>query len=195
MSWLLIALLDALVVGAFCTAAWKLIQRRRPPTEREQLEQRFEHQLSHDDLTKLPNRGLFRDRLERALARSVRRRQSCAVLSIDIDRFKLVTDGLGPAARDSVLREVATRLDSVIRPEDSVARTGGDEFMVLLEAVAAPGDATAVADGAAAPVRPPVKTGGSEVFVSASVGIALGRGGRDRSEDVMQNAEVAVHRA
>src|SRR3954469_25181098 len=121
MSWLLIALLDALVVGAFCTAAWKLIQRRRPPTEREQLEEAFEHQLLHDDLTKLPNRTLFRDRLERALARSVRRRQACAVLSIDVDRFKIVTDALGPSAGDHVLREIATRLDSCIRPEDTIA--------------------------------------------------------------------------
>src|SRR3954454_25372259 len=156
MSWLLVAALDALIVGAFCAAVW--VFARRPPTEHEQLEQHFEHQLLHDDLTKLPNRGLFRDRLERALARSVRRRQSCAVLSIDIDRFKLVTDGLGPAAGDTGLREAATRLDSVIRPEDSVARTGGDEFMVLLEAVAAPGDATAVADRVAEALGPPVKT-------------------------------------
>src|SRR3954470_23875048 len=194
MSWLLIALLDALVVGAFCIAAWKLVQRRRPPTEREQLEERFEHQLLHDDLTKLPNRHLFRDRLERALARSVRRRQSCAVLSIDVDRFKLVTDGLGPAAGDDALQEIATRLDSCIRPEDTVARTGGDEFMVLLESVASPADATAVADRVAEAMAPPVKANGREVFVSASVGIAFGRGGRDRPEDVMQNADVAVHR-
>src|SRR3954469_22650651 len=143
MSWLLIALLDALVVGAFCTAAWKLIQRRRPPTEREQLEQRFEHQLLHDDLTKLPNRTLFRDRLERALARSVRRRQSCAVLAVDVDRFQLVGESLGPSAADRLLQEVAARLDGSLRPEDTVARTGGDEFMVLLEAVAAVPDATA----------------------------------------------------
>jgi diguanylate cyclase (GGDEF)-like protein len=125
----------------------------------------------------------------------VRRRQSCAVLSLDVDRFNLVTDGLGPAAGDRVLREIATRLDSCIRPEDTVARTGGDEFMILLESVAAPADATAVADRVAEALGPPVKSDGREVFVSASVGLALGRGGRDRPEDVMQNADVAVHRA
>src|SRR5829696_3817496 len=113
MSWLLIAIVDALVLGLFCAAAWALVRRRRP-TEHDQLEQHFEHQLLHDDLTKLPNRTLFRDRLERALARSVRRRQSCAVLSVDIDRFALVNDSLGPAIGDQLLREAGARLDACL---------------------------------------------------------------------------------
>ena len=195
MSWELIVAADVVLMGAFGAAVWLLLTRRAAAREERVRDEAFQHQLLHDDLTKLPGRGLFRDRLERALARSVRRRQSCAVLSIDIDRFKLVTDGLGPAPADQVLREIATRLDSCIRPEDTVARTGGDEFMILLESVAALDDATAVADRVAEALAPPVKSDGREVFVSASVGLALGRGGRDRSEDVMQNADVAVHRA
>ena len=193
MSWVLIAAIDALVVGAVCAAAWTLI--RRPPTEQEQLEQHFEHQLLHDDLTKLPNRTLFRDRLERALARSVRRRQSCAVLSVDIDRFALVNDSLGPAVGDQLLREAGARLDTCLRPEDSVARTGGDEFMVLLETVRSTAEAIAVADRLTEALAPAFQVDGNELYLSASIGIAIGRGGRDRAEDVLQNADVAVHRA
>src|SRR3954467_4747300 len=195
MSWELIVALDAVLLALFGAAVWLLVTRRGSARERRVRDEAFEHHLSHDELTKLPNRGLFRDRLERALARSVRRRQSCAVLSIDVDRFKLVTDGLGPSAGDNVLREIATRLDSCIRPEDTVARTGGDEFMLLVESVAAPEDATAVAERVAEALQPPIKSDSREVFVSASAGLALGRGGRDRPEDVMQNADVAVHRA
>jgi diguanylate cyclase (GGDEF)-like protein len=194
MSWFLIALIDALVVGAFCLAVWKLL-RRGPRTEHEELDQRFEHQLLHDDLTKLPNRTLFRDRLERALARSVRRRQSCAVLSVDIDRFKLVNDGLGPAMGDQLLREAGARLDGCLRPEDTVARTGGDEFMVLLETVRSTAEATAVSERVTEALAPPFRVDDQELYLSASIGIAMGRGGRDRAEDVLQNADVAVHRA
>jgi diguanylate cyclase (GGDEF)-like protein len=181
MSWLLIVLLDALVVGVFCLVAWKLIARRRPPAEQKQLDRRFEQQAFHDELTKLPNRMLLRDRLERALARSVRRRQSCAVLSVDIDRFKLVNDSLGPAIG--------------LRPEDTVARTGDDEFMVLLETVRSLAEANAVADRLTNALGPPFEVEGHELTLRASIGIAIGRGGRDRSEDVLQNADVAVHRA
>ncbi len=195
MSWLLIVLLDALVVGVFCLVAWKLIARRRPPAEQKQLDRRFEQQAFHDELTKLPNRMLLRDRLERALARSVRRRQSCAVLSVDIDRFKLVNDSLGPAIGDQLLRDAAARLDSCLRPEDTVARTGDDEFMVLLETVRSPAEANAVADRLTNALGPPFEVEGHELTLRASIGIAIGRGGRDRSEDVLQNADVAVHRA
>jgi diguanylate cyclase (GGDEF)-like protein len=195
MSLLAIVVIDALIVGAFCAVAWALMRRREGGAERRALEHHFEHQLLHDDVTKLPNRTLFRDRLERALARSVRRRQSCAVLSVDIDRFALINDSLGPTVGDQLLRETASRLDSCLRPEDTVARTGGDEFMVLLETVRAPAEAMAVADRVVESLAPPFKAERREVFLSASVGIAVGRGGRDRPEDVLQNADVAVHRA
>src|SRR4051794_7707399 len=195
MSWELIVAADAALMAALGTGLWLAVRRRGSGSERRALEQAFEHQLLHDDLTKLPNRTLFRDRLERALARSVRRRQSCAVLAVDVDRFQLVGESLGPSAADRLLQEVAARLDGSLRPEDTVARTGGDEFMVLLEAVAAVPDATAVADRVTAALAPPFRADGQELFLTASIGIALGRGGRDRPEDVLQNADVAVHRA
>ena len=174
---------------------WRIAHRHAGGGERRALDASFDHQLLHDDLTKLPNRTLFRDRLERALARSVRRRQSCAVLAIDVDRFKLVGTSLGPAAGDALLRDVAARLDQSVRPEDTVARTGGDEFMVLLETVDSPADALAVADRVTEGMAPPFRVADHEVFVSVSIGAALGRGGRDRPEDVLQNADVAVQRA
>jgi diguanylate cyclase (GGDEF)-like protein len=194
MAWELIAA-DAAFMAALGTGLWLMARKRGPAAERRALEQAFEHQLLHDDLTKLPNRTLFRDRLERALVRSVRRHQSCAVLAIDVDRFQLIGESLGPSAADRLLQEVAARLDTSLRPEDSVARTGGDEFMVLLEAVTSVPDATAVADRVTAALAPPFVTNGQELFLTASIGIALGRGGRDRPEDVVQNADVAVHRA
>jgi diguanylate cyclase (GGDEF)-like protein len=131
----------------------------------------------HDPITALPGDLLFRDRLERALARSIRRRSTCAVLAVD----------LGGATDDGLLMDAGARLDACLRPEDSVARTGGKRFAVLLETVRDTDEAVAVAERIAGALR--------EVQPSASVGIALGRGGRDRAEDVLQNAEVALHRA
>jgi diguanylate cyclase (GGDEF)-like protein len=131
----------------------------------------------HDPLTTLPGRLLFHDRLERALARSIRRRSTCAVLSLS----------LGDPAEDAVLIDAGARLDACLRPEDSVARTAGDEFMVLLETVRDTDEAVAVAERIVAALQ--------DLHIGASLGIALGRGGRDRAEDVLQNAEVALHRA
>jgi diguanylate cyclase (GGDEF)-like protein len=195
MSIVIIALIDAVVLAAVVAVIWLRARPASPGADRKELERRFEHQLLHDDLTKLPNRTLFQDRLERALARSVRRRQACAVLSVDIDRFRLVNDSLGPLVGDRLLRETAGRLDSVVRPEDTLARTGGDEFMLLLETVGTPQEALIVAERVEESLRPPFEIEGRELFLTVSIGIAVGRGGRDRPEDILQNADVAVHRA
>src|SRR4051794_6566233 len=125
MSAYIIVATSAAALVVYTAGLVAYARRGSTPDEQDRLAASFEHQLLHDDLTKLPNRTLFRERLERALARSVRRRQSCAVVSIDLDRFKLINDSLGPAAGDGLLRETAARLDSCLRPEDTVARTGG----------------------------------------------------------------------
>jgi diguanylate cyclase (GGDEF)-like protein len=195
MSLPIIVVLDVAVLAVLAAGMWRSLRSRRPGADQKAGEGGLESGLLHDDLTQLPNRTLFLERLERALARSVRRRRSCAVLSIDVDRFQLINDSLGPSSGDRLLREIAARLASVIRPEDTVARTGSDEFGVLLETVDAPPEAVMVAERIVDSLTSPFQVEGRELFLSVSMGIALGRGARDGPEQVIQNADVAVHRA
>jgi diguanylate cyclase (GGDEF)-like protein len=153
------------------------------------------HQAFHDPLTSLPNRALLMNRLSHALARTVRSPKAVAVLFLDIDRFKIVNDSLGHNVGDRLLTEVATRLRSCVRPSDIVARLGGDEFAVLLEDVDDVTPATIVADRFAAALEKAVVCEGREVFVTASVGIALSRGGFPGPEEILRNADVAMYLA
>jgi diguanylate cyclase (GGDEF)-like protein/PAS domain S-box-containing protein len=179
-----------------------LVSQIQDITERKTFEERLEHLALHDPLTGLPNRVLFADRLERALAAPRGRGAGPAVLFVDLDRFKLVNDTLGHESGDRLLAAVAARLAGVLRPVDTIARLGGDEFAVLLDG------ATAAAAGRAAErvieaLRPPFVVDGRETFVSASVGIALGRGrgqGRvaavpPRPQDVLREADIALYQA
>jgi diguanylate cyclase (GGDEF)-like protein len=149
------------------------------------------HRAFHDALTGLPNRPLFLDRLEHALARAPRSGAGAAVLFLDIDRFKSVNDRFGHAAGDDLLIAVARRLEECIRPADSVARFGGDEFAVLVEDVA-DDQAIAVATRILAALEAPFSIHDKNVFVSASVGIATGRRGAD---ELMRNADLAMYKA
>ena len=126
-----------------------------------------------DSLTNLPNRRLFADRIEHALARRTRSDGHLAVLFLDLDRFKHVNDGLGHAAGDQVLRAVAERLQSCLRTGDTVARLGGDEFGILLEDVNSPADATLAARRVTDALSSPVLIEGHAVLVGASIGIAF----------------------
>jgi diguanylate cyclase (GGDEF)-like protein len=158
--------------------------------------ERLQHDALHDALTGLPNRTLFLDRLEQYLRRARRREDEAgaAVLFLDLDRFKLVNDSLGHQVGDRLLQAVAQRLDTALRPGDTVARMGGDEFTVLLEDVTDAREATVVAERVLATLADPFDLAGRELFVSSSIGIALGGPDAD-PEELIRDADVAMYRA
>jgi diguanylate cyclase (GGDEF)-like protein/PAS domain S-box-containing protein len=154
-------------------------------------EERTRHEAVHDPLTGLANRTLLLDRLEHALARSQRERGATAVLFVDLDNFKQVNDVHGHAAGDAVLVESARRLQTAVRPGDTIARFGGDEFVAVCEDI---DEAAALAVGRRLQeaIQPPFTAGGVEHRLSASIGIAIG----DREPDVLLgNADVAAYQA
>ena len=162
--------------------------------ERKSTEQELSRLALHDSLTGLPNRVLFIDRLERALARADRRPRSLAVLFVDLDRFKAVNDTFGHQAGDRVLSEIASRLRSTIRPSDTVARLGGDEFALLCEDLPGPDAPVQVAERICSRLERPFRFGEDEVFVRASVGIALAEGPA-AAMDLLRDADDAMYTA
>jgi diguanylate cyclase (GGDEF)-like protein/PAS domain S-box-containing protein len=164
-------------------------------TEQRETAERLAHQALHDPLTGLPNRVLFLDRLGHALERTERTGLQVAVLFLDLDRFKVVNDSLGHGAGDQLLVEVAHRLRTVVRPLDTVARFGGDEFTILLEDVPDEGQATTIAERIGVSISEPFDLSDSEVFVNTSIGIALGSGAAQSSEGLVRDADAAMYRA
>ena len=164
----------------------------RDVTERRQLEEQLTDQAFHDSLTGLPNRALFGDRLEHAVARSTRIGDPIAVLFIDLDDFKAVNDTLGHREGDELLRHVATELALCVRRSDTVARLGGDEFAVLMEDATVT-EALEAADRIQQRLRYPVMVQGSEIVVSASVGIAATDEHVGESAELMRNADIAMY--
>ena len=174
-----------------------IVLNSRDVSERKAFEEQLAHQAFHDPVTNLANRALFSDRVEHALMRSQRGFPDIAVVFIDLDDFKTVNDSLGHAAGDQVLQEVARRLRIAVRPTDTVARFGGDEFAVLLESV---NDSSQAADAAARILHAleiPYEIDGKQVFPRASIGICL----VDREDTVpeaaelLRNADVAMYMA
>jgi diguanylate cyclase (GGDEF)-like protein/PAS domain S-box-containing protein len=164
-------------------------------TDRKEAERRVEHAASHDSLTDLPNRVLFRNRLHQQLAEGRRTGGSVALLYLDLDRFKTVNDTLGHGAGDALLRETARRMAGVLRTEDTLGRLGGDEFAVLQSGDATPATARALAERLLEAVSEPYALAGRSVSVGLSVGIALSpRDGAD-ADGLFKNADLALYRA
>ena len=172
-----------------------IVVNARDVTERKALEDQLRHQAFHDELTGLPNRALFHDRLEQALVGAARRGCHVAVLLIDLDRFKVINDSLGHAIGDELLVSAAQRLRSHLRESDTVARLGGDEFAVMIEDVASRSDAEAAAMRVLAAFEDRLSFGGHQAVITASVGLAVSEPGELDAPDLTRRADVAVFRA
>jgi diguanylate cyclase (GGDEF)-like protein/PAS domain S-box-containing protein len=167
----------------------------RDVTPEKELEQRLSHEALHDPLTGLANRALLKERLDRALARGEREARPVGVLNLDLDDFKVVNDTWGHAAGDELLVAVAARLTGAVRPGDTVARFGGDEFVVLLEDLAGPGEAAAVADRIVTALAVPFEVQGEPVATRASVGVAVAAAGATAPETILKEADTAMYAA
>jgi diguanylate cyclase (GGDEF)-like protein/PAS domain S-box-containing protein len=160
-----------------------------------QTQSQLEHLAHHDSLTNLPNRLLFEDRLEHAIAQAKRQNRQLAVLFLDIDRFKNINDSLGHAMGDELLKEVANRLQNILRDDDTAARLGGDEFTVLVENLEDPSQAAVVASKIQDKFKAPFKIAGRELHVTASIGISIfPEDGKDVA-DLTKNADAAMYQA
>lgn len=165
-------------------------------TQRKLNEDELRYASSHDALTGLPNRSSFTKRLERAVEQAKQDKDSLfAVLFIDLDRFKVINDSLGHLVGDQLLITVARRLKASLRSGDMVARLGGDEFTILLEHIRSADDATLVADRVAHELTAPINLEGHELFVTASIGIALSANGYEHADDILRDADTTMYRA
>ncbi len=165
-------------------------------TNRKHAEEKLHHDAFHDALTGLPNRALFTDHVKLAIARLHRRGdQKFAVVYLDLDRFKVINDSLGHLGGDQLLIGIARRLEGSLRPGDTVARIGGDEFTVLLEDIGDGSEVSQIAERIQRELSAPFSLSGREVFTTVSMGIALSSQEYERPEDILRDADTAMYRA
>ncbi len=164
--------------------------------ERKIVERKLRHNALHDDLTDLPNRALFLEHLRHAIERNGNRgRKNFAVLFLDFDHFKVINDSLGHLEGDKLLQLIAQRLTNSLRPGDIVARLGGDEFTILLDDLGNPDDVKSIIERIQNNLKPSFNLKGSEVFISASIGIALSDASYTNPENMVRDADIAMYRA
>ena len=167
----------------------------RDITERKRAEARIDYLARHDVLTGLPNRSFLAERLEGMLALARRHEVAAAILFIDLDNFKTINDSLGHHAGDELLQEVANRIKAALRDADIVARFGGDEFLIALGDLGAPGDATRVANKLLAVISAPIALQGRQVYVTPSIGISLFPRDGNEVDELIRAADSAMYRA
>ena len=171
-----------------------VVLNSRDVSERKAFEEQLAHQAFHDPVTNLANRALFVERVRHAVPRARREGSRLAVIFMDLDDFKTINDSLGHAAGDSVLLEIAKRLDASIRPSDTAARFGGDEFAVLLEDVGSAQDAADTAERILESLAVPLLLEGKELFVRCSLGISIAEGAAAAGADeLIRNADAAMY--
>ncbi|MGB3789282.1 MAG: EAL domain-containing protein [Phormidesmis sp.] len=165
-------------------------------TEYKRMKEQLRHRALYDALTNLPNRALFVDRVEQAVVRLERNiDEQCAVLFLDVDRFKVINDSLGHSIGDQLLKALGRRLRSCIRRCDTLARLGGDEFAILLEEIDGLDETLMVCDRIHATLKRPFKLSSYEVFANISIGIVCSDVGYEQSSDLLRNADTALYRA
>lgn len=164
-------------------------------SDRKEKEQAIEHAALHDALTGLPNRALLSDRLDQAIRHSSRANSKFGILFLDVDRFKMVNDTIGHEGGDELLRTIATRLRSRVRSTDTVARQGGDEFIVMLPEVRVVEDVERVAENLLAAVEEPITIRGNDYVVTGSIGISIYPDHGVDAASLLKNADAAMYRA
>nr|WP_305891778.1 EAL domain-containing protein [Methylomonas sp. WSC-6] len=181
-------------IGKFRTGGqWILVVTMRDISEQKRKQVDLLWQATHDPLTGLPNRNLIHDRLNHALQRSRRQGLSLALLFVDLDGFKLINDTYGHKTGDQLLKTVGNQLIDMVRPGDTVARLSSDEFVILCEQLEQPTSISALAERINYILRQPAELDGQQLYLSASIGIAVGHGSTHSADDLLRAADTAMY--
>ena len=184
---------DRLSADALSRSLRHVLHSHQLELKRLRAEQSLRHLATHDSLTDLPNRVLLKDRLQQALINSHQQDNSAGILFVDLDRFKMINDSLGHAAGDSLLKTVSNRLAKALRAGDTVARWGGDEFVVVLANIATPDNLREIAQHLLEVARDPIMIDGQQLFVTASIGGCDSSHSDDNIDTLLTNANTAMH--
>lgn len=174
---------------------WVMVVTMRDISARKSREEELLWQATHDALTGLPNRSMMQDRLKNALQRSARSGNDVALIFVDLDGFKVINDSYGHSVGDNLLVAISERLVDVVRPGDTVARFGGDEFVILCERIDQVDTIAAIAERLSEALRKPMQLEDIELYATASLGVAVGNGVTHHAEELLRNADAAMYLA